>query len=379
MLTTTHRSLAVFAATVMVLGITMSPSAPTSAQQASTLKAPSFELDPKWPTIPNNWVLGEVSSIAVDSRDHIWVLHRPRSIPAEKRANAAPPVLEFDTSGKLLRSWGGDGAGFDWPEREHGISVDAKGFVWISGNGGWPKPAPGGSTDDMILKFTQDGKFVMQIGKRGQSTGDSDTMNVHQPADVFVHAPSNELYVADGYGNHRVIVFDADKGTFKRTWGAFGAKPEPPAPAGAQGSAPAAANPDGPSQYGLVHAVKVSNDGMVYVADRVNNRIQVFTTEGKYLRQVKVTNEGGVTPVPAGFSFSADRKQQYLYVVDSGPMRVVIFDREKLTQIGAIGMRGPKPGDFDIVHHMAADSKGNLYAAEIVTNRRAQRFVLTSK
>ena len=373
-----RRPLTVLASTVMIFEIAVWLAAAVGAQQASTLRAPAFELDPKWPTIPNNWVLGEVSSIAVDSRDHIWVLHRPRSIPAEKRVNAAPPVLEFDTTGKLLSSWGGDGAGFDWPEREHGISVDAKGFVWISGNGGWPKPTPGGSTDDMILKFTNTGKFVMQIGKRGQSTGDADTTNVHQPADVFVHAPSNELYVADGYGNHRVIVFDAESGQFKRTWGAFGGKPEPPTPTGPQpsGTAPAPANPEGPSQYGLVHAIKVSNDGMVYVADRVNNRIQVFTTEGKYLRQVKVTNEGGVAPVPAGFAFSPDRKQQFLYVVDSGPMRVVIFDREKLTQIGAIGMRGPKPGDFDIVHHMAADSKGNLYTAEIVTNRRAQRFVL---
>jgi hypothetical protein len=368
----------VLAAAVMVLGLVAYSDDLVNAQQASPLRPPAFELDPKWPNIPNNWVLGEVSSIAVDSRDHIWVLHRPRSIPADKRANSAPPVLEFDTAGKLLGSWGGDGTGFDWPEREHGISVDTKGFVWISGNGGWPKPTPGGSTDDMILKFTNAGKFVMQIGKRGQSTGDADTMNVHQPADVFVHAPTNELYVADGYGNHRVIVFDAESGKFKRTWGAFGGKPEPPTPTGPQapGAAPAPGNPEGPSQYGLVHAVKVSNDGMVYVADRVNNRIQVFTTEGKYLRQVKVTNDGGVTPVPAGFAFSPDRKQQFLYVVDSGPMRVVIFDREKLAQIGAIGMRGPKPGDFDIVHHMAADSKGNLYTAEIVTNRRAQRFVL---
>jgi DNA-binding beta-propeller fold protein YncE len=365
----------------MVLGIAAGFAALVSAQQASTLRPPAFELDPKWPTIPNNWVLGEVSSIDVDSRDHIWVLHRPRSIPAEKRANAAPPVLEFDTTGKLLSSWGGDGAGFDWPEREHGISVDAKGFVWISGNGGWPKVAPGGSTDDMILKFTNTGKFVMQIGRRGQSKGDSDTTNVHQPADAFVHTASNELYVADGYGNHRVIVFDAETGKFKRTWGAFGGKPEPPPPAGPQasGNAPVSANPEGPPQYGLVHAIKVSNDGTVYVADRVNNRIQVFTTEGKYLRQVKVTNEGGVTPVPAGFAFSADSKQQFLYVVDSGPMRVVIFDREKLTQIGTLGVRGPKPGDFDIVHHMAADSKGNLYTAEIVTNRRAQRFVLATR
>jgi DNA-binding beta-propeller fold protein YncE len=124
-----------------------------------------------------------------------------------------------------------------------------------------------------------------------------------------------------------------------------------------------------------VHAVKVSNDGIVYVADRPNNRVQTFTTAGKYVRQVRITAEGTVVPVPAGFAFSPDAKQQFLYVVDSGPMRVVVLDRDKLTQIGAFGIRGSKPGDFDIVHHMAADSKGNIYTAEIVTNRRAQKFV----
>ena len=347
-----------------------------SAQQGSTLKPPTFQVDPSWPVVPNTWVLGEVSSIAVDGRDHIWVLHRPRSIPADKRANAAPPVLEFDTSGKLLGSWGGDGEGFDWPEREHGITVDAKGFVWISGNGGWPKPTGAGSGDDMILKFTPQGKLVFQIGKRGQSTGNADMTNVHQPADAFVHTPTNELYVADGYGNQRVVVFDAGSGKFKRTWGAFGNMPPAamaPNPATPQ---PNQGGPDGPPQFGLVHAVKVSNDGVVYVADRTNNRIQTFTTMGKFLKQVRLAQQGTVTPVPAGFAFSQDKPQRFLYVVDSGPMQVAVFDRQSLTQIGTIGMRGPNPGDFDIVHHMAADSKGNLYTAEIVTNRRAQKFVL---
>jgi DNA-binding beta-propeller fold protein YncE len=347
-----------------------------SAQQSSTLKPPMFEVDASWPVVPNNWVLGEVSSIAVDGRDHIWVLHRPRSIPADKRANAAPPVLEFDTSGKLLGSWGGDGDGFDWPEREHGITVDAKGFVWISGNGGWPKPTAAGSGDDMILKFTPQGKLVFQIGKRGQSSGNTDITTVHQPADAFVHAATNELYVADGYGNQRVVVFDAGSGKFKRTWGAFGNMPPAamaPNPATPQ---PNQGGPDGPPQFGLVHAVKVSNDGVVYVADRTNNRIQTFTTMGRFLKQVRLTQQGTVTPVPAGFAFSPDKPQRFLYVVDSGPMQVAVFDRQSLTQIGTIGMRGPNPGDFDIVHHMAADSKGNLYTAEIVTNRRAQKFVL---
>jgi hypothetical protein len=355
----------------------------TSAQPL--VRPPSFQVDPKWPVIPNNWVLGEVSSIAVGPQDHIWVLHRPRSIPAEKRVNAAPAVLEFDAAGKLLASWGpsfAQGApadkglteGVDWPEREHGIYVDAKGFVWIGGNGGWPKPSAAGNTDDMILKFTPQGKLVLQIGRRGQGKGNTDTANVRQPADLFVHAPTNELFVADGYGNQRIAVFDADTGTFKRMWGAFGnAPPAAMTPNPAQ-SAPADA--PAPQQFGLVHAVKVSNDGIVYVADRTYRRLQLFTLDGKFLREAKLTADGAVAPVPAGFAFSPDPKQQFLYVVDSGPMRVVIFERATMTQIGAVGMRGPNPGEFDIVHHMAADSKGNLYTAEIVTNRRAQRFVL---
>jgi DNA-binding beta-propeller fold protein YncE len=344
------------------------------AQQTNGPLPPMFQVDSTWPTIPNNWVLGEVTSVAVDSRDHVWVLHRPRTIPAERRGNAAPAVLEFDGDGKLLGSWGGPADGYDWPDREHGIFVDAKGFVWISGNGGWPKPSAEGSTDDMILKFTPAGKLVLQIGRRGKSTGNADTANVHQPADVFVHAPTNELFVADGYGNQRIVVFDADTGKFKRAWGAFGNTP----PAAMTPNPPQSAPPDTepPQQFGLVHAVKVANDGTVYVADRTYRRLQTFTIGGKFLRELRVRNDGDVAPVPAGFAFSPDPKQQFLYVVDSGPMRVLIFDRATLTQIGAIGMRGPNPGEFDIVHHMAADSKGNLYTAEIVTNRRAQKFVV---
>ena len=342
-------------------------------------QAPVFEVDPSWPTIPNNWVLGEVTSISVDRKDHVWVLHVPQSIPEAQRANAAPPVLEFDAAGKLLASWGGPREGAVWPGREHGIFVDDNDFVWIGGRAGWPRATTPGVSDDMILKFTTAGKFVMQIGHSGQSKGNLDTENVHQATDVFVDTRAKEVYAADGYGNKRVIVFDSETGRFKRMWGAFGNPPPAtfaPNPAGPQPQTTA----DGPPEFGLPHAIKVSPDGVVYVADRINNRIQMFTTAGKFLRQVRVTNEGSaVVPVPAGFAFSPDRKQQFLYVVDSGPMRVVIFDRQTMTQIGVIGMRGKNTGEFDIVHHMAADSKGNLYTGEIVNNRRAQRFVLKAK
>ena len=340
---------------------------------------PAFAVDPNWPSIPNNWVLGEVTSISVDRKDHIWVLHVPQSIPEAQRANAAPPVLEFDTAGELLSSWGGPGHDTPWLGREHGIFVDDKDFVWLGGRAGWPRQTTPGVSDDMILKFTTTGKFVMQIGGSGQGKGNTDRENVRQATDVFVDTSSKEVYVADGYGNKRVVVFDSETGKFKRMWGAFGnpppetLAPNPPTPQ-------PQTTVDGPMEFGLPHAIKVSRDGVVYVADRINNRIQMFTTAGKFLKQVRVDNGGGsVVPVPAGFAFSPDKKQQFLYVVDSGPMRVVIFDRATMTQIGVIGMRGKGAGEFDIVHHMAADSKGNLYTGEIVNNRRAQRLVLKTK
>jgi hypothetical protein len=351
---------------------------PTYVHAQSTPRSPAFNVDPTWPTIPNNWVLGEVTSISVDRNDNIWVLHVPQSIPEAQRANAAPPVLQFDAAGKLLASWGGPADGAEWLGREHGIFVDADDFVWIGGRAGWPRVTTPGNSDDMIMKFTMAGELVMQIGRRGQSTGNLDTANVHQATDVFVDTQANEVYAADGYGNKRVIVFDSETGNFKRMWGAFGNPP----PSTFEANAPAPqpqTTPDGPPEFGLPHAIKVSRDGVVYLADRINNRIQMFTPEGKFLKQVRVTNEGSdVVPVPAGFAFSPDRGQQLLYVVDSGPMRVVIFDRQTMTQIGVVGVRGKNAGEFDIVHHMAVDSKGNLYTAEIVNNRRAQKFVLAA-
>jgi hypothetical protein len=346
-------------------------------QGQSSLRAPEFKVDPTWPTIPNDWVLGEVTSISVDRNDNVWVLHVPQSIPEAQRANAAPPVLEFDAAGKLLRSWGGPANGAPWLGREHGIFVDADDFVWIGGRAGWPRQTTPGVSDDMILKFTMTGELVMQIGRSGASTGNLDTQNVHQATDVFVDTEANEVYVADGYGNKRVIVFDSETGKFKRMWGAFGNPPPATFAANAPTPQPQT-TPEGPPEFGLPHAIKVSRDGIVYLADRINNRIQLFTRDGKFVKQVRVTNEGSdVVPVPAGFAFSPDRDQQFLYVVDSGPMRIVIFDRQSMTQIGVVGARGKNPAEFDIVHHMATDSKGNLYTAEIVNNRRAQKLVLT--
>jgi hypothetical protein len=329
---------------------------------AQAAGVPTFRAEPSWPTIPNNWIFGEVSSIAVDFQDHVWILQRPLTVPADQRGRAAPPVLEFDADGKFLRSWGGQAQGYEWPQREHGIYVDPKGFVWIGGNNGYGTPAPPGDSDDMLLKFTREGKFVLQVGNRNQSGGNADTNNLHQPADAFFYR--DEIYVADGYGNQRVIVLDDATGKFKRMWGAFGNKPEAP---------PATASSDA-MQFGLVHSIKVSNDGLVYVADRSNQRVQVFDTSGQHLYQTKI---GTMGQTAAGLAFSPDAQQQFLYVANLADSQIVVLDRKTLQTVSTFGRNGAAPGEFQTLHHLAVDSKGNIYTAEIGRGRRAQKLTFT--
>jgi hypothetical protein len=165
--------------------------------------APMFRVDPAWPKpLPNHWIVGSVVGVAVDGRDHVWIAHRPSTLqPNETRSiwRAAPPVLEFDPAGTLVSSLGGPGPGYEWPQLEHGIYVDQHDHVWLGA---------GGEKDAQILKFTREGKFLLQIGHQGQGRGSNDTVNLGAPANMVVDAAANELYVADGYVNHRIIVFD---------------------------------------------------------------------------------------------------------------------------------------------------------------------------
>ena len=330
---------------------------------AAAAGVPVFEVDPSWPKVPSKWKLGDASSVAVDQQDHIWVLHRPRTLPAERAPMAAPPVLEFDAAGNFIKGWGGAGNGYEWPEREHGIHIDYKGYVWIGGNNCRARVLPGLKPldDDQILKFTREGKFVLQVGKSTQSKGNADSANFHQPADEFVYAKTNELFVADGYGNHRVIVVDADTGKFKRMWGAFGNKPvdkdECPPP-----SLSSVPDGDGPAQFSIVHAIRVSKDGMVYVADRENRRVQMFTLEGKFIKQLVK----GSTPFARDLALSRDPEQQFLYVGDGND--IVVVDRKKMEIVTTIPGGGLGGG-----HQMETDSKGNLYIA--ATNRGLQKLV----
>jgi hypothetical protein len=328
---------------------------------AAAAPMPIFEVDKGWPAKPAGMKFGDVSSIAIDAKDNAWVLTRPRTLKPEEKAMAAPPITIFDSTGKYVRGWGGDGAGYEWPEREHGILIDSKGFVWLGGNSCPENGLPGlrPVTDDQLLKFTQDGKFVLQIGKSSSSKGNADTNNLHRPADAQFVQGTNELFVADGYGNHRVAVFDADSGKFKRMWGAFGNKP-----ADAYSCAVISYKEfkePGPQQFSIVHAIRVGKDGMVYVADRENRRVQMFDSNGKFIKQLM----RGDAIFARDLAFSPDQK--FLYVGYGKGIAVV--DPKTLDYIGTI----QPPGILGAGHHIQTDSKGNIYIAQ--TSSGMQRLL----
>src|SRR5688572_7385770 len=374
----------------LFLAAAMPASGPVpSAQSPANMsrQVPTFRVDPFWPkTLPNRWILGAVAGVAVDSRDHVWITHRPSTLqPNETRSiwKAAPPVLEFDSDGTLVSSWGGSGAGYDWPQLEHGIYVDDKDNVWLGG---------GGEKDAHVLKFTRGGKFVMQIGKPGQSKGSNDTANLGAPANFVVDGAANELYVADGYVNHRVIVFDATTGAYKRHWGAYGKAPDDgwftrageTLPGPFRGvvqheNKPSQYDPNGPPspQFRIVHAVRISNDGLVYVCDRTNDRLQVFTKDGRFVREVAIAKDtlgsGSVWDV----GFSTDPKQAFLFINDGTNQLIYVLDRQTLQIVSTFGGAGHWAGQFYGAHNLAVNSKGDLFITETYEGKRIQKFTYT--
>jgi len=352
--------------------------------QPTSIQVPTYKVDPMWPKpLPNHWLVGAVVGVAVDAKDHVWITHRPATLqPNETRSfwKAAPPVLEFDQEGNLVSSWGGPGAGYEWPQLEHGIYLDHQDNVWLGG---------GGDKDAQILKFTRQGKFLMQIGRQGKNGGSNDTQNLGGTANMVVDAAANELYVADGYVNHRVIVFDATTGAYKRHWGAYGKKPDDayflsagerlPGPfSGAvqNENKPSQYDPKGPPppQFRIVHAVRISNDGLVYVCDRTNDRIQVFRKDGTFLQEAFIAKETFGSGSVWDIGFSTDPAQTYLVVPDGTNQQVYIVLRKSLEVVDTFGGAGHWAGQFYGAHNLAVDSKGNLYITETYEGKRVQKF-----
>jgi DNA-binding beta-propeller fold protein YncE len=332
-----------------------------------------YVVDPFWPKpLPNNWLIGQVSGVAVDSKDNIWILHRPKSLTVDEAAAAqnppraeccipAPPVLVFSSAGDLLNTWEGAGEGYDWPETEHGIFIDHEDNVWIGGNG---------PSDHQVLKFNPAGKFLLQIGETGRTGGSNDTKLLGRPAEFYVDPDENEVYIADGYLNRRIIVFDARSGEYKRHWGAYGNKPDDTATGPYEPEAAPAQQFRTP-----VHAVMIDRDGIVYVCDRVNCRIQLFRKDGTFVKEMVIARNTLGPGSCWDMDFSPDPAQQHIYVVDGTNQRIWIVDRLGLQIKDSFGRNGRQAGQFHWVHSLATDSKGNIYTGEVDTGKRVQKFL----
>jgi hypothetical protein len=335
-------------------------------------QSPAFRVDPYWPKpLPNNWILGQIGGMAVDAQDNIWVFQRPRSLTDDEKAAAldpprakccvpAPSVLVFNQAGDLVKSWGGPGEnqGYDWPLQEHAILVDNKGFVWLGGNG---------KGDSMVLKFTTGGKFVKQLGKRGPLTSSTDLTQFGLVAVLQLDAQANEIYAADGYGNLRVAVLDGDTGDITRIWGAYGKPPT-------DDNLPRY-NPEAPQFGNPVHCITLAKDGLVYVCDRINNRVQVFHRDGSYVTQLVFDPKTQGPGSTWGLAFSPlDKKQNYFVLIDGTNNVLEAVRRKDGVVVGTYGRAGRGTGEFHWVHAGRFDSRGNFYTGEVDTGKRLQKW-----
>jgi hypothetical protein len=365
---------AAFAAGIVGLGAGASVLQSAETGEVKMVEAPIFEVDPLWPKpIPNEGLLGMVIGASVDAQDNLWVVHRGSQTlnnnekgaelnpPIAACCRSAAPVLAFNQDGDLVRSWGGPGQGYEWPESMHGVHIDYKGNVWLGGNG---------AKDSQILKFTQDGKFLMQSGHYGKNSGSNDPENFGRVAQIYVNPKTNEAFVADGYRNKRIAVLDADTGKIKRFWGAYGNKPEdgPETPY----------NPTATAQQQFrnpVHCIALADDDLLYVCDRQHDRVQVFRPDGTFVKEVffaKNTLGAGST---WEIAFSKDPQQRFIYLTDGQNERVRIIRRDTLAELTSFGRGGRQPGEFYGVHSIAVDSKGNIYTTETFEGKRVQRFL----
>ncbi|HUG39546.1 MAG TPA: hypothetical protein VMM12_03620 [Longimicrobiales bacterium] len=345
-----------------------------AARAARMVDAPVFEVDPFWPRpLPNRWLMGSAVGVGVDSRDHVFVVHRQASLNPRTEVGAAqdpptgecclpaPPILEFDPDGNLVNAWGGPGEGYEWPASNHGLTLDPMDNVWIGGNG---------ANDSHILKFTRDGRFLAQFGAPGRRADSHSTDHFGRVAKVSFDARAGEAYVADGYGNKRVAVLDMNTGAFKRYWGAYGEEPDDTDLGPYDPDAPPARQFRNP-----VHCAEPTHDGLVYVCDRPNDRIQVFRTDGTFVDEMfiapRTLGDGSTWDI----AFSRDPEQRFMYVADGKNMRVYIVDRASLELLTSFGDGGRQPGQFFGVHSIATDSRGHIYTTETYEGKRLQKFV----
>jgi len=342
--------------------------------QPSMVEIPMFEVDPLWPKpIPDEALLGMTIGASVDEQDNVWITHRSSATlhnnekgaelnpPIAACCKGAAPVLAFNQDGNMVRSWGGPGQGYEWPESMHGVFVDHQGFVWLGGNG---------AKDAQILKFTKDGKFVMQSGHQGKNAGSNDPENFGRVAQIYIDPKTNEGFVADGYRNRRLAVIDPDTGKIKRFWGAYGNKPDD-SPQG----------PYNPTATALqqfrspVHCVALANDGLLYVCDRQHDRVQIFRTDGTFVKEYFFAKDTLASGSTWEIAFSKDPQQRFIYLTDGQNERVRIVQRDTMTELASFGRGGRQPSEFYGVHSIAVDSKGNIYTTETYEGKRLQKFV----
>jgi hypothetical protein len=369
---------------------------------AHSQTAPVYKVDPFWPKrLPNKWSTQQIVDMYVDKEDHVWVINRASDArPDELGAATTPPrteccvvgpeIVEFDTDGSVLRAWGGKDYVPGWPGRLQTLGVDRDENVWISGT------MPG----DSIIKFNKDGKLLWDFGHRGPKVPPSEVKQNNQQTDIFppgiaafeFDEDARELYIPDGFLNKRVLVYDMDTGAFKRGWGGKGAPlseidndPTPPYD-------PSGPPPDQKMFAPALHCAHPSKDGFVYVCERGSDRIQVFTKQGKFVKefwihpstQSRGPHCGGIwsmTDPPCGtiynLTLSTDPQQKYILVADGTNNMVWILNRNDGTLAGSFGGNGRYAGQLHWIDSIAMDSKGNVYTGEVEDGKRIQKFVPT--
>lgn len=359
-----------------VLGIlTACQAAPEATDETGEASAtPTFTVDPSWPAeMPDLWVMGAVTGVFVDAQDHVWVTHLPETLTPEETSvvqdppiatccRPAPTVIEFDAEGQVVQGWGNVDDDIEtYPRNPHGIFVDHNDFVWI-----------GTYRHHRVMKFTRSGEHLMTLGAYDETAGSDDPRLLGGPAGIWVDPNTNEVFIADGYRNRRVVVFDGETGEYLRHWGAYGEAPMDDYDFGDR-------DPFGPPPraFSTVHGLIGSNDGRIYVADRRGNRIQVFEQDGTFVDEAIVAPETLASGSSFVIAFSPDADQRWLYLADGTNHKVWTLRRSDLEVVGEFGRGGRQVGQFLRPHGMSVDSNGNLYVGEASTGRRVQKFVVS--